>query len=654
VLDSGYCPTGSLVFTLTGPGGFSFTQTDTVNGNGTYTAGTTLPTTGTVAGTYTWSVSYAGDANNQSAVDQGGAPEQTLVSPAQPTIVTTASPAVTLSTGTVTLSDSAVLAAGYFPTGNLVFTLTGPGGFTYTQTDTVNGNGTYTASTTLPTSGAVAGVYTWSASYAGNANNSSAIDQGGAAEQVRVNFASPSINTTTSPSVVVEDGVFMNDSATLTGASAPTGTITFTLTAPGGGVVYTDVVPVIGNGTYSTSGGSNPGGFMPTIAGTYQWVARYSGDARNQPVASPFGDEPHVAIPSSPQLQLVTLTDVSNNNFGTGPLLIVGSIVTWEYPVRNNGNMRLTDVHVTDDHPNVIPVYKSGDVNNNGLLDPGEVWLFTASDIVKVGQYFNVGTVTARTIDPITLTATDPDRYFGILEDIPEVDPSAFGKLDLLALPLLAGPHGDPVAQAAFVSALYQDVLGRQADIAAVNVCVGLLQVGVTRAQLVQAVWESPEHRRDQVDQFYQALLHRPAEAGGMAYWGGLLLGGQSEEQVEAGILASPEYTSTHPDAVSFVSGLYNDVLTRPPGVDAAYWVGRLLNGASREQVAREVVASPEAVVLGLARDYAAFLRRELDTAGEQYWVALGLATRTPAEIDALGVLASDEYFQTAGALAGL
>src|SRR5207302_2327688 len=49
-----------------------------------------LCSSGLVVGTYTWSVSYAGDGNNNGAVDQGGAAEQTVVSPANPTIVTTA------------------------------------------------------------------------------------------------------------------------------------------------------------------------------------------------------------------------------------------------------------------------------------------------------------------------------------------------------------------------------------------------------------------------------------------------------------------------------------------------------------------------------------------------------------------------------------
>ena len=149
VLSGAYLPDGlpsTIVFTLTGPGGFSYTQTDTVTGNGTYSASTPLPTTGTVAGTYTWTAHYSGDANNLPADDQGGEAEQTVVSPAQPTLVTTASPAVTLdASGAPTLSDSALLSGGYLPDGlpsTIVFTLTGPGGFSYTQTDTVTGKGT--------------------------------------------------------------------------------------------------------------------------------------------------------------------------------------------------------------------------------------------------------------------------------------------------------------------------------------------------------------------------------------------------------------------------------------------------------------------------------------------------------------------------------
>jgi hypothetical protein len=301
----------------------------------------------------------------------------------------------------------------------------------------------------------------------------------------------------------------------------------------------------------------------------------------------------------------------------------------------------------------VVPVYQSGDTNGNGLLDPGETWVFTAKGIATVGQYINLGTTTGTTLDPTTLTATDPDRYFGILEEIPVVPPIGIGKVDLLASSALAGAQGSLSGQTAFVDTLYEDVLGRAADPAGVTYWVGLLQAGFTRDQVAAGVWASPEHRAVQVTNLYRALLHRSADPAGLSYWGGLLLGGATEEQVEAGILSSPEYAKAHADAASFMSGLYNDVLLR--ALDAAganYWEGLLKAGASRADVAAALLASPEAMGMGVARDYAAYLRRPLDSAGWQYWVPLALATSEPAMMAALGVLSSDAYFQTAQRLA--
>jgi autotransporter-associated beta strand protein len=112
----------------------------------------------------------------------------------------------------------------------------------------------------------------------------------------------PDIITAAGPAVVLGSGNRLTDSAILSNGFNPTGTITFTLTAPGGSVVYTDVVPVNGNGNYSTSQGNNPGGYLPTAVGTYQWVASYSGDSNNNPVASSFGSEPEQVTPPTPAI----------------------------------------------------------------------------------------------------------------------------------------------------------------------------------------------------------------------------------------------------------------------------------------------------------------------------------------------------------------
>ena len=305
VLSGGFNPTGDLVFTLTGPGGFSYTQTDPVSGNGTYTASTLLATTGTVAGTYTWSATYEGDVNNNTAIDQGGAAEQTVVSPANPTIVTTASPAITLGTTAPTLSDSAVLAGGYFPGGSIVFMLSGPAGFTYSQTEVVSGNATYTASTTLPTAGTVAGTYTWTVTYEGDVNNNVASDQGGPAEQTVVMVASPTIVTTASPNVTLPTGppgtVTLSDTAVLSGGYFPGGNLVFTLTGPAG-FVYTQTDAVSGNATYTASTTLPTTG---TVAGVYTWSVTFGGDANNRTVTetgSASNGEQTVVSPANPML----------------------------------------------------------------------------------------------------------------------------------------------------------------------------------------------------------------------------------------------------------------------------------------------------------------------------------------------------------------
>ena len=98
----------------------------------------------------------------------------------------------------------------------------------------------------------------------------------------------------------------------------------------------------------------------------------------------------------------------------TGPPIPVGDPVTWTYEVTNPGNLPAADVVVTDDQ-GVTPVFQSGDTNGDDLLDPSETWLYEATGTAEVGQYANVGAVTAT--DPVEgeteLTDSDPSHYIG-------------------------------------------------------------------------------------------------------------------------------------------------------------------------------------------------------------------------------------------------
>jgi hypothetical protein len=84
VLSGGSNPTGTITFTLYQGSTLLDTESVTVSGNGTYTTptGYTLPTSGTVTGTYQWNVSYIGDTNNNAVSLKNSAAEQVVVSPA--------------------------------------------------------------------------------------------------------------------------------------------------------------------------------------------------------------------------------------------------------------------------------------------------------------------------------------------------------------------------------------------------------------------------------------------------------------------------------------------------------------------------------------------------------------------------------------------
>ncbi|HQU45816.1 MAG TPA: hypothetical protein PK867_23580, partial [Pirellulales bacterium] len=279
-------------------------DTVTVNGNGTYDTsmgnnpGGYVPT---AVGIYEWVAVYSGDANNSPATSAFGSEPQP-VGKQNPTILTTTPnvTAVTLGTTTVTLKDTAALSMGINPTGTITWNLYLGGTLVDTESAAVNGNGSYTTPVgyTLPMSAAVTGTYQWNATYSGDAENEGDSDINDASERTVVSPASPSIATIPGGTVVLGSGAMLTDSANLAGGYFATGTVTFSLYNPSHAVVYTDTVTVSGNGTYDTSTGTDPGGYLPAVTGTYQWVAVYSGDANNQTVTSKFGDEPEVVSPS--------------------------------------------------------------------------------------------------------------------------------------------------------------------------------------------------------------------------------------------------------------------------------------------------------------------------------------------------------------------
>ena len=278
-----------------------------VMGNGDYVS---ADYTTVNAGTYYWTASFPGDANNKSvstACKDGG--ETSVVEKAQPTISTTPSAGGVIG---VALNDTATLSGGYSPTGTVTFKLFPP------SDPTCSGAAVYTdADATAPyatspgfVSNAV-GVWHWTADYAGDLNNNPA-SSACAAEAVTVTKASPTISTTPSAGGVI--GVTLNDTATLSGGSSPTGTVTFKLFPPSdptcsGAPVYTDADATA---PYATSPG-----FVTNAVGVWHWTAAYAGDLNNNPASS---------ICSAEAVTLEKATPVLTTTAMAGPVTVGSNI----------------------------------------------------------------------------------------------------------------------------------------------------------------------------------------------------------------------------------------------------------------------------------------------------------------------------------------
>lgn len=229
---NGSVPTGKIHFTLYDPSfNIVYSSHVDVNGVNNYSTsdgtpdpgftgtGYTLPTSGTVTGTYQWLATFESDnQDNYFDVSSNLNDEPVTVNAANPTVVTQASMSVV--NGQAVLADSAILSGGYHATGTISFTLTLPDGTTIPVggTVTVNGDGTYDPTTTYTAS--QVGNYTWHASYNSDGNNNGAIDNGN------------------------------NESLTVQGLSkGQTATMGFWNNSNGQGLIKNDV----GNGTGSTA-----------------------------------------------------------------------------------------------------------------------------------------------------------------------------------------------------------------------------------------------------------------------------------------------------------------------------------------------------------------------------------------------------------------
>lgn len=285
----------------------------------------------TSIGTYRWVARYDGDANNQAVTGQcNDANESVIVTQAAPMIETTASADTRLGAGVLTDTATVSGRIGAVAGSNVTFNLFGPDDATCAsgsvfesvvglpiESDVV---------TSAPFTPTVPGTYRWIASYDGDANNLAAAgecnDDG---ESVGVDKAQPSITTDAGDDVGTTGSIA--DKATITGLVSPSGsTVDFRLYGPDDATCVNDpafealgvALPAADTMVMSPS-------FTPGIAGTYQWVAIYNGDANNESIAGECGDLEEIVrvLQSTPTITTQASPGVA---VGTGTLTDVATV----------------------------------------------------------------------------------------------------------------------------------------------------------------------------------------------------------------------------------------------------------------------------------------------------------------------------------------
>jgi hypothetical protein len=98
-----------------------------------------------------------------------------------------------------------------------------------------------------------------------------------------------------------------------------------------------------------------------------------------------------------------------------------------------------------------------------------------------------------------------------------------------------------------FLTALYQDVLNRAIEPAALQSWSTVMAHGVARWQVAAAVLGSVESDKDEVQSYYLRFLHRPADTSGLNAFVNALQNGMRNEDVITILIGSGEYYNNTP-----------------------------------------------------------------------------------------------------------
>lgn len=243
----------------------------------------------------------------------------------------------------------------------------------------------------------------------------------------------------------------------------------------------------------------------------------------------------------------------------------------------------------------------------------------------------------------------------GILDNSFVFKIPVYTNMPIAASPKPDGVQYDEAAIKAFITRLYQNILEREPEEEGMAYWYNALTIGEQSAATVVTKFVfSPEFldsnitNDEFIDRMYRTILGREAESEGKEYWLDVMRDGGSRKYVLSRFVLSNEFTEIcntygidkgqvdlteakdqYFGATKFVVRLYRTVLKREPesaGLD--YWVELIgTNEITPYEAAERMVNSPEFINAKYSDEeyvdilYRAFLDREADYAGKEYWL---------------------------------
>jgi protocatechuate 3,4-dioxygenase beta subunit len=233
---------------------------------------------------------------------------------------------------------------------------------------------------------------------------------------------------------------------------------------------------------------------------------------------------------------------------------------------------------------------------------------------------------------PLVITPTPPDFITPPIEIL--------SKGQLLSS-TVSNPSGTMVSNARFINALYNTMYGRDADAGAVAIWLSYLGTH-SRSALVNTLWNSYEHRMDQIITMYKLIYNGavPAQTTITAYWNEFQAG-YDETGVLISMLTSTQTQMFYTTQASYITLLFTIGVGRTP--TTAELTAYLALNLDRATLANDILCGSVSRTIVIAQAYQELLGRAPSAAETAAWLAAMQGGQTYGQF-AMSLLSSAEF----------